>query len=338
MEKEEDVYSLSLLLLVFQKVKHPQAETLKEKLELKSKFENNLKWWPNSLEYSNNDIEVTAYMLQSLIETEDVGNLLPTIKWLIGQRNSLGGFDSTQDTVVGLKALISFAEKYVAAGNGNMAIKFEAQNDSGSEITATGIFNVDKGNSLLLQSHVVRRRKSFKLIPFYIEYHSPQLPRSTRQLTLNAEGEGSALVQLSYRYNIASQDNKPSFQVKHTPNPARFPGQLTMNIWAEYKPQSEEIKESNMAVMEIHLPSGYTTHSDNLQTIRDAARVQRVDTKNEETVIVIYFDSLVAGEPISFDVSADKSHTVDKLKPGAISIYDYYNTDQRATVYYEVNL
>ncbi|XP_075152773.1 thioester-containing protein 1 allele S3-like [Haematobia irritans] len=315
-DSEENIYSLALILLVFHKAKWPETEKVMERVQLKSNFENNLKWWTNSLKYCNNDIEVTAYIFQSLVETEDAGNLLPIIKWLVGQRNSLGGFDSTQDTVVGLQALITFAEKYSASGDGKISIEFEALDEEGIA-TATGTFNIDRENALLLQSHV--------------------LPKTTRQIVINAEGEGSSLIQLSYRYNVATPDATSSFIVNHTPKETLSPDQLFMNISAEYKLVSDEVKESNMTVMEINLPSGHTSDNDSLQSIRNAKRVQRVETKNEETCIVVYFDSLIAGEPVSFDVSADKSYEVDELKPAAITMYDYYNTEQRATVYYEVS-
>ncbi|XP_073828057.1 CD109 antigen-like [Musca autumnalis] len=315
-ENEDNIYSLALVLLVFQKAEHPLAASVKEKLQSKAQQGSSLKWWSNALKYNNNDIEVTAYILQSLLETEEPGELLPIIKWLIGQRNNLGGFDSTQDTVVGLKALVAFAEKYAATGNGEVMIKFKAQDETGVE-TTSGNISVDKENSLILQSHL--------------------LPKSTRQVCLTGEGEGSALVQLSYHYNINTQKSKPSFVIEHTLKSSQISNQLSMSVVAEYKPQSDDITHSNMVVMEIALPSGYTTHNDNIEPIRRVAQVQRVETKNDDTVIVIYFEQLVAGEPISVEISADKSHAVDKLKPAPITIYDYYNTNERTTVYYDIN-
>ncbi|XP_075152783.1 CD109 antigen-like isoform X4 [Haematobia irritans] len=315
-EKEDNVYALAIALVVLNKVSHPDAGKLKEKLEQKSTFENGLKWWSNSNKDHANNIEVTAYMLQSLVATEEAGKLLPIIKWLVAQRNSLGGFDSTQDTVVGLQALISFAEKYTATGNGKMSIEFEAQDDQGAKAT-DGKFEVDNENSLLLRTHV--------------------LPKSTRHVAVTATGEGSSLIQLSYRYNLASKDKKPSFAIKQERMKSPNPQQLLMNICAEYQPQGEtELKESNMAVMEISLPSGYTADHDDFDKIRQSPQVQRIETKNSETVIIVYFDSLMAEQPVCFNVAADKSHAVAKQKPAAITIYDYYNTDQRATVYYEV--
>ena len=164
-----------------------------------------------------------------------------------------------------------------------------------------------------------------------------QLPKSTRQVTLEAEGEGSSLVQLSYRYNLATKDDKPSFSVKHKILPSSYSGQLQMEVCADYSPAAgDDTKESNMAVMEIYLPSGYTADSEKFEQIRSANEVQRIETKNSDSAIIIYFDSLTAGQPVCFPVAADRSHAVAKQKPAAITIYDYYKTEQRATVYYEV--
>ncbi|KAM7352895.1 thioester-containing protein 2 isoform 11-T11 [Cochliomyia hominivorax] len=315
-EKEDDTYALAIALVVLKKVQHPAAEKLMKKLEGLAQEENGLKWWTKSSKDTNNDIEITSYILQAYVYTEPAGKLLPIIRWLIGNRNSMGGFDSTQDTVVGLEALISFAEKYIAAGDGKMNIKFEAQDAEGKE-TTKGSFSVDKENSLILQTHV--------------------LPKSSRQVTLQADGQGSSLVQLSYRYNLATKDDKPSFNIKHNILPSAHPRLLQMDVCADFVPgANSDIKESNMAIMEISLPSGFTADTDKFEEIRQAKQVQRVETKNSDTIIIIYYDYLVAGEEVCFKVNAEKTHAVAKQKPAAITMYDYYNNDERATVYYEV--
>ncbi|XP_073826161.1 CD109 antigen-like [Musca autumnalis] len=320
-ENEDNIYSLALILLVFQKSKHPLADKIREKLQQNSKFENNLKWWSNSTKFDNNDIEVTAYVLQALLETEEeTGKILPIIKWLIGQRNNLGGFDSTQDTVVGLKALVAFAEKYSpTSGGGKVKIHFKAMDEERVE-TTSGYFEVDQENSFILQSHV--------------------LPKATRQVcctATGAEGGGSSLIQLSYNYNLNVPEKESNFHIKCKSKVTSVSGQLALNVSAEYKPQpSVGRDETNMAVVEISLPSGYITHMDNLKALQSAPRVQRVETKNDDTIVVVYFERLVAGELSSFDIFANKSHAVDNLKPTPITIYDYYNTKQRATVLYQI--
>merc|ERR1712224_1141960 len=60
-------------------------------------------------------VETTAYALLAILSSgarSDGGHLtdaLPAARWLTQQRNSNGGFRSTQDTVVGLESLSSFA-------------------------------------------------------------------------------------------------------------------------------------------------------------------------------------------------------------------------------------
>ncbi|KAI8125151.1 CD109 antigen [Lucilia cuprina] len=315
-EKESDIYALGLALVVLKKIKHPSADKLMEKIEKLAHEENGLKWWTKSSKDHNNDIEITAYILEAYVYTEPTEKLLPIIKWLIGKRNSNGGYDSTQNTVVGLQALIKFAEKYIAGGDHKMTISFKALDEEGKE-TTKGSFSVDKENSLILQTHV--------------------LPKSSRQLTLEANGEGSSLVQLSYRYNLANKDDKPSFNINHTILSTDYPSLLQMDVCTEFVPgANSDLKESNMAIMEIYLPSGFTADTDKFDTIYQTKQVQRVETKNSDTAIIIYFDYLTAGEKVCFNVNAEKTHAVAKQKPAAITMYDYYNSDQRATVYYEV--
>jgi hypothetical protein len=50
--------------------------------------------------------------------------------------------------------------------------------------------------------------------------------------------------------------------------------------------------ESNMAVMEVTLPSGFTVDSDALPSLRMSQNVKRVETKNGDTVVVLYFDKV----------------------------------------------
>ncbi|XP_046801006.1 CD109 antigen-like isoform X2 [Lucilia cuprina] len=315
-EKESDIYALGLAMVVLKKIKHPSADKLMEKLEKLAHEENGLKWWTKSSKDHNDDIEITAYILEAYVYTEPTEKLLPIIKWLISKRNGNGGFDSTQATVVGLQALIKFAEKYIAGGDGKMTISFKALDEEGKE-TTKGSFSVDQENSLIFQTHV--------------------LPKSSRQITLEANGEGSSLVQLSYRYNLAIKDDKPSFSIKHTIQSTDYPSLLQLDVCTEFVPgANSDLKESNMAIMEIYLPSGFTADTDKFDTIYQTKQVQRVETKNFDTVIIIYFDYLTAGEEVCFNVNAEKTHAVAKQKPAAITMYDYYNADQRATVYYEV--
>ncbi|CAB0016198.1 unnamed protein product, partial [Nesidiocoris tenuis] len=50
-------------------------------------------------------------------------------------------------------------------------------------------------------------------------------------------------------------------------------------------------KESNMAVMEVTLPSGYTIDNDGIKSLKLTNNVKRVETKDDDTIVVLYFDN-----------------------------------------------
>lgn len=55
---------------------------------------------------------------------------------------------------------------------------------------------------------------------------------------------------------------------------------------------AQGVNESNMAVMEVTLPSGFTVDSDALPSLQMSQNVKRVETKNGDTVVVLYFDKV----------------------------------------------
>ncbi|XP_017152345.1 CD109 antigen isoform X6 [Drosophila miranda] len=323
-DKTEDQYALAIAAVALQLAKHPQAEKVLAKLEGEAKQENDRKWWSKATETSgeqssrltiwrprSNDVEITSYVLLALLEKNPAETTLPIVKWLIGQRNSNGGFASTQDTVIGLQALTKFASK-TGSGTGTMDVEFVPSNGTKSTI------KVEPENSLVLQTHV--------------------LPKTTRKVDFTAKGTGSAMVQLSYRYNLAEKDKKPSFKVTPTVKETTSSQLLVVDICAEYIPleDGDKEKDSNMAVMEIVLPSGFVGDADSLSKIQAVDRVKRVETKNSDSTVIVYFDSLTPGDVKCLPVEATKAHAVAKQKPAAVSLYDYYDTERRATEYYQV--
>ncbi|VDK40553.1 unnamed protein product, partial [Dibothriocephalus latus] len=65
-----------------------------------------LRWWNDeNTAYPASEVETTAYAYLALAESQPITQLLPTIRWLSTQQNEQGGFYSTQDTVVALRAL-----------------------------------------------------------------------------------------------------------------------------------------------------------------------------------------------------------------------------------------
>jgi len=47
-----------------------------------------------------------------------------------------------------------------------------------------------------------------------------------------------------------------------------------------------------MAVMEVSLPSGFTVDRDSLPSLEISSHVKRVETRNADTMVVLYFDKV----------------------------------------------
>lgn len=245
-DKTDKLYSLAIASYALSLAKHEKAEKTFARLESMATIDGDKKSWnipKNETKKEKDyyywapptyDVEITAYAFLAGAENQTPEEMLPIIKWLIAQRNSQGGFSSTQDTVVGLQALTKFAEK---TGSGVAEMKIDFSDDQGS----SGSISVSKDNSLLLQTHI--------------------LPKTARTIDATATGKGSCLLQLSYRFNMVKKEEDPSFVVIPTIKNNKN-GLLTVGICSHYNGD-----ESNMAVMEVSLPSGYTADKDSFDKI-----------------------------------------------------------------------
>ncbi|KAK6045582.1 a-macroglobulin complement component [Cooperia oncophora] len=91
------------------------------------------------------DVETTGYVLLNYMLDADTEKGLPLVRWLTGQRNAYGGFSSTQDTVIALQALGSYAEHAYSADS-NVTVTVTNGADSQT-------FGVTPSNAIVLQSY-----------------------------------------------------------------------------------------------------------------------------------------------------------------------------------------
>ncbi len=142
----DDSYALALVTYALELGKSGRAEEAMQKLMAKAiEDENGLHWSsggvmpepggpqpfmaPEGGMYSPDmlpslDVEATAYATLALIAGDDRVNAAQAARWMVGQRNSQGGFGTTQDTVVALQALIQFATS--AATDTDMTVTITA--------------------------------------------------------------------------------------------------------------------------------------------------------------------------------------------------------------------
>ncbi|XP_030240710.1 ovostatin-like, partial [Drosophila navojoa] len=308
-----------------QRAKSPDAAKHVAALKALAKQEEDRTWWTEDEQKLrsgkcgrwwcwvwSHDIEITSYAVLSLLESgqETPDSVLNSIRWLVAQRNSFGGFASSQDTVAGLQALIKFAK-----ASGYVPARWDVSVSNHGQREKTEKLSLTEDNDLLLQT---------------VEF-----PQGTKSLSYEAKGTGAALLQISYQYNIVEKEPKPSFKIQAIIKPDSPPAKLELSVCVEYVEEGKA-KASNMAILEVSLPSGYTVDEDSFKDIQEIERVRLVETKNEDSVVVIYFESLPKGEIKCLPIEAFKTHAVANQKPAPIVLYDYYDTNKKATEYYQV--
>lgn len=307
-ESLEDNYAIAIVAYALQLAGHNAKDFVLTRLDSRATSDGDRKFWQKPIPESDSknpwysrpnsvNVEMTAYALLAFVEAGQETAAFPILKWLIAQRNENGGFQSTQDTVVGLQALAKIGAR-LGSGTTSAALKVKYDDDKEANI------NVDGTNALILQSYL--------------------LPNSVKVVNITASGRGVALAQLTYRYNVNVTGEWPRFTLDPQVNKNSNPDHLSLTVCTTYVP-IDASENSNMAVMEVEFPSGMTVDSDTLPSLENYQAVKKVETKNGDSVVVLYFDSLNRTESCP-TLSAFRTHKVANQKPASVIIYDYYDT------------
>ncbi|KAH9514215.1 hypothetical protein Btru_028392 [Bulinus truncatus] len=309
--KTDDLYILNMAAYAFQLANSSQIQGVLDKLELKATVKDGRKYWhqpeqpkttTNTWDFPNPtkavDIEMTSYALLTYAARGNIVAGKSIMQWLTEQRNSNGGFSSTQDTVLALNALSEFA-KQTYSNNFNVQITTQLNT------TTSYTFNIDKTNSLLLQTR-----------------ETPVVPS---QVKIDATGSGMALVQVAVSFNVESEIFETTFDltVKLIEETINNLFVETCAKWLGSGPSSA------MAVQEIGIPSGFEA---DLESIPQMDTLKRIETQNKK--VILYFDQ-IGTTPVCLNFRAVRTGLVAKSQPAAIRVYDYYEPRNQVTAFYQ---
>jgi len=315
----DNPYHLSVVTYALHKAIHPAKDQAWAVLESLSQSKGSKKWWERQLpeDWKANiwqsapntiSIETTAYALLCLTERGGITDAVPVTNWLISQQNSIGSFASTSDTYVALRALTEFSIGFsIQNRNTDMSVEY-AYLDS------------------------VRRMKVISSDPTTMQKRI--LPEETREVRIRATGNGLALIEVGYQFNLNVTAAWPSFVV--TPQVTKISDSHHMQVTVcTHFIQKTNITGSYMSVIEVNLPSGFTVNQDALPALRRYKGVKRVETDHGDTKVIIYFTSIGKVE-VCPTIEAFRTHRVANQRPAAIVVYDYYDQAKRARSFYDV--
>lgn len=253
-----DNYTLAITSYALSLTNHTSKDSLISKLDNEAIRQKGMTHWEKAVVETETknyrwskptsvNVEMSAYALQSFIAAGRLNDSVQIMKWLVTQRNEYGGFQSSQDTIVGIQALAKLAAK-IYAPTSNIDITIKPTNLNGEART----LHVNERNALILQKY--------------------ELLSSAKDFEITANGHGFGIFQLSYQYNIDTSPKGPRFtlnvEVKHS-NKEFLHLEVCTSFIADAFTQT-----SNMVVMEVAFPSGFTFDTDSLPELEAKVEVK----------------------------------------------------------------
>ncbi|KAM4030483.1 alpha-2-macroglobulin isoform 2-T2 [Anomaloglossus baeobatrachus] len=256
------------------------------------------------------EVEMTSYVMLAMLSKPDVTAeeltaATKVITWLIEQQNPTGGFSSTQDTVVALQAFSLFGS-LTASHDGPRVATLSSDNAQVAK------FNVEDSNRLLLQ------KVSLSTVP--------------GEYTATISGPGCVFLQTSLKYNVPHPEGEAPFtiSVSTMPEICNVKSLKSFDIKANVSYIGKR-EHSNMALVEIRLPSGYTPVKSSVKELSRRDWINRAEAHHNK--VIVYFEKLdkVARD---FKFSVEQEIPVGNLQEATATILDYYETDDIAVTKY----
>ena len=244
-------------------------------------------------------VETTGYALLALIERGEIGIGKRIAKWLVSQRNAYGGYGSTQDTVVGLQALIEFATH--SRSEVDMIVNLTAGEWS-KEVT------VNAANADVVQ---------------IIEVPVGEI------VLLSAQGRGEVVAQAVHRFNRPEVEPEPiemfKIDVNYSADNIEVDDLITVSADVRFTPRTPI--EAGMVVIDVSVPTGFAPVIETVQRVVDEnPNVKRFDIAGRK--VILYIEDLAPNESVSFEFEAVALYPV-KAQPVTSQVYSYYNPHWR---------
>ena len=247
-------------------------------------------------------VETTGYATLALLELSDRINAGRAARWLVKQRNAFGGYGSTQDTVVGLQALIGFAAN--ARSDVDMTLELTAGEWSRR-------VSVNAANADVVQ--IV------------------ELP-DAESLLIQADGAGQAVAQVVHRYNMPEVERAAvemfHIEVDYGADHMAVDDLIDIAASVTFTPPESLNAEAGMVVLDVAVPTGFAPVDETVRAVvADVSQVKRRETAGRK--VIFYIEDLAPGEPLRLQFQARAQYPV-RAQAVTSQVYSYYTPHWRS--------
>jgi CD109 antigen len=311
----DDPYAMAVGSLALLKLKSGKADAAVDALlKLAKNDENGLYWGSDPVilgedygpmrmppRHSGRSVENTAYAALALMEARR-GEANKAVSWIVAQRNSRGGFESTQDTVLAFRVLAAAAKGIGRDVDAKVVVEADGRK--------AGEFRVDSGNYDVLQAL--------------------ELPTDTRAVSLRMEGKGEVNYQLVRKFNVPANLTRPSepdieLAVAYDSDHVAVNDVVEVDCRVKYVGKGDS---SGMMIVDVAVPTGFAPVEESIDALlAKDKRVPKVEVAGRK--IIVYVDDLPRGEEFRFRLQVRARFPVKAVIPSS-SAYSYYEPSTKA--------
>jgi len=300
----KDPYTMALVAYALELGENPGRDMAYGKLmDMVSEDEEGFRWAQGAGEQGSRGagaqgvaVEATGYAVLALLEHGDPLNASRAARWLVTQRNAFGGFNSTQDTVVGIQALTAFA----AGSRADVDLVVEVGTEAKIEQLQISPENYD-----VLQ-----------LV---------QLPVD-EDVAISVEGEGQAVAQLVLRYNLPEAEKEKEIfhiNVDYDTHQVEVNDRIEIGVEVEFDPPMPI--EAGMVVLDISVPTGFVPAEESIQEVVEGEpRIKRYDIAARK--VIFYIEDMAPGDKMEFEFETLATYPV-RAKGVTSQVYSYYKPE-----------
>ncbi|KAL2076630.1 hypothetical protein ACEWY4_027775 [Coilia grayii] len=263
-------------------------------------------------------MEATAYALLALVKAGEFEKAGPIVNWLNKQQFYGGGYGSTQSTIMVFQAV---AEYSAQAKQRDMNLEIDINVSGRSKPTK---WTITKSNAFLTRSDKMDLNQN---------------------LTVTANGTGQAILSvMTLYYAMPSEiqteckmfDLKVKLEKQHkvTYQGASESYLLTIDVLYLSKDRL-----ATMSILDIGLLTGFSVDETDLVELSTGKEryIQKFEMDkmlSDRGSLIIYLDKISKERPDTIAFRMHNMMNVGLLQPGAITVYEYLDMDNRCTRFY----
>lgn len=323
LDATDDAYALAITTYALALAKSPRAEAARVKLmALAHESDEGLYWGdrprpllepanpavgpddpfiPPLPDHSSATIETTGYATLALLALGDRLTAGRAVRWLAAQRNALGGFGSTQDTIVALQAMSTAAA------------------DSRADIDATVALSVGSWQKEIQITAANADVLQIVDVPLGDE------------LRIEPRGRGEVMAQAVRRYNLP-ETGAPAEPIFHL-DVSYGTGSIAVNdlidITATVHFTPPEPIKAGMSIIDIAVPTGFAPVSESLDALVESRRPKLKRWEAASRKVIFYIEDLVPDERLTLTFQAQALYPV-RAQAVTSQVYSYYRPDWKA--------